>query len=422
MSKFKPFLFGALLGSGITVCALQFHVVQSHEGVRIVPRTPQPSLGLAWLDVRNWDAKKWADRPEVVRALVANGSGDLVASSVAENAVESATSNSSTLGQLRDFLNKTPFDEGPPGTEAAPFERSDSDAMDDEFDDMFTLPLPKEVRQPKGYSDSADASSTSARNERVARRQLPDIDDVLGTDVSSMDELNRPAYSREDSQPDSSSYSPRKSGRDTSSSYGSTSSSFESSDDYSSRFESSGDDYSSSSYGSSRQSSQSDDYLGSATSFGSTDNESGNGFGRTSSETGDTNRSFSHRDVGNETTSSSSAESDLLEGMLFGDGSELESEDAENGFGGFDDISTTLENRAESALRRAQNGFRDSAGRAVDESIDRMNRYVRDRTAESVSGLLSGDSATSSFGGNTSEKNLPPALRALREGFDPFVD
>ena len=108
--------------------------------------------------------------------------------------------------------------------------------------------------------------------------------------------------------------------------------------------------------------------------------------------------------------------------MLFGDGSELTSEDADNGFDAFDEISTTLENRAESALRRAQNGFRDDAGRALDESVNRMGRYVRDKASESISGVLSDDSGTSSFGSRPVDGELPPALKALREGFDPFVD
>ena len=63
MCKFKQFLIGALTGAGVVFVALQYHVVQTHQGFRVVPRTPQHSIGLAYADIRNWDAAKWADFP-----------------------------------------------------------------------------------------------------------------------------------------------------------------------------------------------------------------------------------------------------------------------------------------------------------------------------------------------------------------------
>lgn len=134
MGKFKPFLFGAIAGAGVIFVALQYHVVQTHEGVRVVPRTPQHSLGLAYADIRNWDAAKWSDRPELARALVANGSTDLVAGSVASDLATTLTSDS-PMDQLRGALNR--FSEP---------EQDDSDPLFDSFpgiqkdDDSFSLP------------------------------------------------------------------------------------------------------------------------------------------------------------------------------------------------------------------------------------------------------------------------------------------
>lgn len=176
MSKFKPFLFGAILGAGLTVFALQFHVVHSHEGVRVVPRTPQASLGLAYADIRGWDAEKFTDRPELVRALVANGSKDLIAESVAENAIESATSEGGTLDKLRGFLNDPvapPFgaDEGAEGL------RLPDSSTGDGIGNSIPWPFPEEAKR---NSEERAATVNDKKSPRYASRNTSSVNDTPG--------------------------------------------------------------------------------------------------------------------------------------------------------------------------------------------------------------------------------------------------
>ncbi|MEZ6034228.1 MAG: hypothetical protein R3C17_14125 [Planctomycetaceae bacterium] len=110
MSNAKPYLFGAVLGASAMYVALQYHVVHSHDGFQMVPRTPQHSIGLAYADVRNWSPSQWTDRPELARALMAHGSSDLISESVAGSLADSVIEENSTLDQLRSFLENSTQD------------------------------------------------------------------------------------------------------------------------------------------------------------------------------------------------------------------------------------------------------------------------------------------------------------------------
>lgn len=107
MSKAKPFLFGTALGASAMFFSLQYHVVHSHDGFQVIPRTPQQSIGLAYTDIRGWTPSQWTDRPELARALMAHGSADLISESVAGTLADTVTEDSSTLDELRNFLNNS---------------------------------------------------------------------------------------------------------------------------------------------------------------------------------------------------------------------------------------------------------------------------------------------------------------------------
>ncbi len=338
MGKFKPFLFGAILGAGVAVCALQFHVVQSHEGFRVIPRTPQPSLGLAYADVRNWDAETWADRPELVRALVAHGSTDLVASSVAEAVVDSVASENSTLDQLRGFLNENTggADAGDSLLESSGFMTiPDRVKPSENLDDMFRLEFPDDAKRPSPTNSVSNSPVTS--DTTVARRDLPPLTDVFGIDDSGFNPIQKPSLSSDPVVP------------------------------------------------------------------------------QPKSETTD--------------SVNSAEEVDLLEGMLFGDdeadGTNNTDDDA--GFGVFEEITSSLEARAEETLKRATAGLQGEADRALADSADSMNRFVRDRVEqsipESVSSMFKEDGALKPFTDRAAENTtLPSAIQAIRSGFDPFIE
>ena len=336
MGKFKQFLIGALTGAGVVFVALQYHVVQTHQGFRVVPRTPQHSIGLAYADIRNWDAAKWADFPELARALVANGSTDLVAESVTEGLMESVSSNS-PMDQLRGFLN------GPsPSAEHSdplinapgflPIRKDTDDTPSSTFDDLFSTPFPLDP----GKKQPGDSALNSQPLQRTTVAQAPnlDVDDVFRSGVSGIEATQKPVITSNSPSPAAPS-------------------------------------------------------------------------GRTAQQ-----------------------EADLIENMLFGDddSNSPASEPGTNDGGGmFEDVTNTLETRASDAMRKAAASVRNDTSQALQDSGASLDRYVRDQVKsivpERVSSMFNEDIAASPGPSiNTQKPVIPEAIKALQNGFDPFID
>ncbi len=164
MSNAKPYLFGTVLGASAMYVALQYHVVHSHDGFQMVPRTPQHSVGLAYADVRSWTPSQWTDRPELARALMAHGSSDLISQSVATSLADSVAEENSTLDQLRSFLSK-PASDTAGGASAGllqipetsrPALNGDSGSSDE----LNPLPFPRDAKKPELGDPFAVAQST----------------------------------------------------------------------------------------------------------------------------------------------------------------------------------------------------------------------------------------------------------------------
>ncbi len=195
MSKAKPLMFGAALGASAMFFAQQYHVIQSHDGLRVIPRAPQQSVGLAYADVRNWGPSQWTDRPELARALMANGSTDLISESVASSLADRVSEDTSTLDELRGFLKGSSKDgsstEG--GLLSVPsIDGSESDAdrdgrnrVDEEENDLFKIPFPQDAK--------TKAPADPFREARAAEKTTPVQSDAGGR--FSADELmdDRPA-------------------------------------------------------------------------------------------------------------------------------------------------------------------------------------------------------------------------------------
>lgn len=365
MGKFKPFLFGALFGAGTAFIGLQYHIVQSHEGVRVVPRTPQHAIGLAYVDIRNWGTEQWADRPELARALVAHGSTDLVASSVSEGLVESISSETAILDELRGFVN----------------ESSDTGDADSLFNDSDFEPI-------NGSADSNTQDLMTIPFEDARRKRATDA-------ASTVNSANRPSFASRDIP--SSSYEPAWKQK-----YRST------------------DDAVASGPSATRQRDipSVDDVFKSGRSANGDSRQST--FGNDSS-TVDTDGSAGGFSIQQETN--------LLENMLFGDehtsSQTSQPETVSESGGGFEDITNTLEHRAEQALKRARAGFRQPSYQSSRQSADSANRYVRDSAKDSYSApsssMFSVDSPKREYGSSTRSQLMDP-LKGIRDGFDPFVE
>lgn len=154
MARAKASLFGTLLGAAVMFLALQYHVVRSPEGFQLIPRTPQHSLGLAYADIRAWDAAKWADRTELARALMAHGSGDLISQSVTESLSDSVSSDGATLDELRSFFNRPPAGETSPDSslfrlpDLQPLQPGNPAGSNPGARDQISIPVPREARKP----------------------------------------------------------------------------------------------------------------------------------------------------------------------------------------------------------------------------------------------------------------------------------
>lgn len=197
MSNAKPYLFGAVLGASAMYVALQYHVVHSHDGFQMVPRTPQHSVGLAYADVRNWSPSQWTDRPELARALMAHGASDLISESVANSLADIVTDENSTLDQLRTFLDKSAQDgierdSGGlleiPGSTRKP-EESESGADDVLKGIPFPLDAKNTVaadpfRVARSPETAAPAVSDPKRPVVPSRFSAADVIDGLRNDVS----------------------------------------------------------------------------------------------------------------------------------------------------------------------------------------------------------------------------------------------
>ena len=363
MGKFKPFLFGALFGAGTVFIGLQYHVVQSLEGIRVVPRTPQHAIGLAYVDIRNWGAEQWADRPELARALVAHGSTDLVAASVTEGLVESISSESSILDELRGFAKESP----------------DSNDADSLFDDSDFAPI-------KAPSDSNNQGLITIPFEDARRKRSGDT-------ASTANSANR--QSRASRDINSNSHEPA------------WKQTYRSDDTVVARAPVTGQ----------RDKPSVDDVFGTGRSEFSSQSYSGTD--GPESESDDTS-----------TELTADQETNLLEGMLFGDQetssrkSRLAGADA--GRSGFDDITNTLDNRAEQALKRARAGFQQPTNQAFPRAADSTDRYVRDRASDSHadhgSSMFSADASKTESFSERMKQQLPDPLKAIRDGFDPFVE
>lgn len=182
MSNAKPYLFGTVLGASAMYVALQYHVVHSHVGFQMVPRTPQHSVGLAYADVRSWTPSQWTDRPELARALMAHGSSDLISQSVATSLADSVAEENSTLDQLRTFLSKPALDAAGgaaagllqiPGASNRPL-NVDSGASDE----LNPLPFPRDAKQteladPFEVAQSTDRTFNPSSTDSAAPRTTP---------------------------------------------------------------------------------------------------------------------------------------------------------------------------------------------------------------------------------------------------------
>ena len=81
------FALGLLVGGGVTYSAFTRHLVRADDGWHCVPNGGS-SLAGCYADVRSWTPADWAGHPQIARALVNAGKGDVVVRTSADGMFE----------------------------------------------------------------------------------------------------------------------------------------------------------------------------------------------------------------------------------------------------------------------------------------------------------------------------------------------
>lgn len=133
MFGFKTFTAGLVLGMGGAMFVSHYHVVHTHQGVVVVPRTQKPPLRSSYVDIRTWGEAMWVNHPEVTEALQADGRTSLIGEAVSQNRLQGlppepsanpslprnvAVSNEEAyrVGQYDDMIVPAPRKRPAPGT------------------------------------------------------------------------------------------------------------------------------------------------------------------------------------------------------------------------------------------------------------------------------------------------------------------
>ncbi|MBI1371457.1 MAG: hypothetical protein GC159_01665 [Phycisphaera sp.] len=76
-----------LIGAGLMYYALGHHFVKASTGSVTVPKASL-TLSDTWVDIREWTAADFKEHPEVTKALIDNGHGDLVVQSATDGVID----------------------------------------------------------------------------------------------------------------------------------------------------------------------------------------------------------------------------------------------------------------------------------------------------------------------------------------------
>ena len=170
MFGLKTFCFGLMLGCIGCYLSMQFHVVNTNDGLIVLPRAHRPTLRSVYVDVRKWSLSMWKQHPEVAEAAVLSGRPDLLAEGALNSILPEGTS---AAGQATQ----------PTSAENAKI------AMDALVPIRFSNPQPETHHLSTGNSflpikiPTIDFNWHQTAPEQVRNIPVPDIqDEVLPTD------------------------------------------------------------------------------------------------------------------------------------------------------------------------------------------------------------------------------------------------
>ena len=78
MFGLKTFLIGLFVGCTGSLVAMQIHVVNTDDGLIVLPRSNRPPISTTYVDVRKWSLAMWRQHPDVAEAALKSGRVDLL--------------------------------------------------------------------------------------------------------------------------------------------------------------------------------------------------------------------------------------------------------------------------------------------------------------------------------------------------------
>ena len=77
MRRISTFIFGMVVGGLLIYVALNFHLIQARDGLHFVPKVDARLAG-AYVDIRQFGPRDWAQHPEVAMAIFRADRSDLM--------------------------------------------------------------------------------------------------------------------------------------------------------------------------------------------------------------------------------------------------------------------------------------------------------------------------------------------------------
>ncbi|MFN0051180.1 MAG: hypothetical protein ACKV0T_03260 [Planctomycetales bacterium] len=83
MRRLLALIGAATVGAGVVVAIFQLHLIRADKRWLVVPKQ-QADWHDAFVDIRGWSFRDWANHPNLSRNMVAAGHGDLVTRSATD--------------------------------------------------------------------------------------------------------------------------------------------------------------------------------------------------------------------------------------------------------------------------------------------------------------------------------------------------
>jgi len=82
MGRFFAFFWGMVVGASLLYGAMTYHVVNTSDGLQVVPKSP-PCLQGAYTDIRGFGVEDWTRHRALAMALIKAGKGELMGDAAA---------------------------------------------------------------------------------------------------------------------------------------------------------------------------------------------------------------------------------------------------------------------------------------------------------------------------------------------------